>query len=211
MMIAKDIDEYISMFPKDIQKLLQQMRKAIKKAAPQAEETINYAIPTFTLKGNLVHFAAFKNHIGFYPAPSGIEAFKKELANYKGAKGSVQFPVNEPLPLELVTEIVRFRVAENFQKEEKKKVRQPSKRAAEDVKKPIAKAAVIKQRTSLQNNSLPPLSAPAKRALENKGIDSLKQLSHYSETAISALHGMGPSSIPKLKQALAAAGLSFKK
>ena len=154
---------------------------------------------------------AFKSHIGFYPAPSGIEAFKKELAKYKGAKGSVQFPINEPLPLELVTKIVQFRVAENLQKAEKKKNKQPAKKIEEDMKKPIAKAAVTKQKTSLQNNLLQALSAPAKRALESKGIDSLKKLSQYSEAYISALHGMGPSSIPKLKNALTTAGLSFKK
>ncbi len=88
---AKDVDEYISKFPKDIQKILKQIRSTVKKAAPSAEETIKYAIPTYVLFGNLVHFAAFKKHIGFYPAPSGIEAFKNELSVYKGAKGSVQF------------------------------------------------------------------------------------------------------------------------
>ena len=107
------IDEYIEVFPGEIQKRLQELRSTIHKAAPQAEETINYAIPTFTLNGNLVHFAGFKNHIGFYPAPSGIEAFKKELSVYEGAKGSVQFPLDKPLPLALVTKIVKFRVKEN--------------------------------------------------------------------------------------------------
>ncbi len=128
MAVAKNIDEYISAFPKEIQKLLQQVRKTIKKAAPQAEETINYAIPTFTLNGNLVHFAGYENHIGFYPTPSGIEAFKKELSIYKGAKGSVQFPIDEPLPLQLITSIVQFRVAENLQKAGKKKTKQASKK-----------------------------------------------------------------------------------
>lgn len=85
-----NINGYIAGFPKDVQEILETLRATIKKAAPKAEETINYAIPTFTLKGNLVHFAAYKNHIGFYPAPSGIEAFTKELFVYKGAKGSVQ-------------------------------------------------------------------------------------------------------------------------
>ena len=113
---AKTIDEYIAGSPGEIQKKLQELRSAIRKAAPQAEETINYAIPTFTLNGNLVHFAGFKNHIGFYPAPSGIEAFKKELSVYEGAKGSVQFPLDKPLPLALVTKIVKFRVKENLEK-----------------------------------------------------------------------------------------------
>ena len=117
---VRNIDEYITGFPKDIQEILKELRVTIKKAAPEATETINYAIPTFTLKGNLVHFAAYKNHIGFYPAPSGIVAFKKELSVYEGAKGSVQFPIDKPLPLELVTKIVRFRVKENLERAETK-------------------------------------------------------------------------------------------
>ena len=116
-----DIDEYIAGFPKDTQKILKQIRATIKEAAPEAEETISYAIPTFTLKGNLVHFAAFKNHIGFYPAPTGNEAFKKEFSVYKTGKGSVQFPLNKPMPLDLITKIVKFRVKENLQKAKTKK------------------------------------------------------------------------------------------
>ena len=108
------IDEYIATFPKETQKILEKLRAVIKKVAPDAEEKISYQMPTFFLKGNLVHFAAYKNHIGFYPTPSGIEAFKKELSVYEGAKGSVQFPINKPLPLKLVSKIVKFRVAENM-------------------------------------------------------------------------------------------------
>lgn len=119
----KDVDAYIKSFPEEIQKLLNQMRTTIKEAAPEAGETINYAMPTFVLNGNLVHFAAFKNHIGFYPAPSGIEAFKEELSAYKGAKGSVQFPLNKPIPFDLITRIVKFRVQENLQKTSKRKVK----------------------------------------------------------------------------------------
>lgn len=108
------IDEYISVFPEDVQEILQLIRATIQKAAPEAKEAIKYAIPTFVLKGNLVHFAAYKNHIGFYPAPSGLQAFKEELSGYKGAKGSVQFPLDMSLPLELIGEIVAFRVKENL-------------------------------------------------------------------------------------------------
>ena len=108
------IDEYIASFPPDIQARLEAMRATIRAAAPDAEEKISYQMPTFFLKGNLVHFAAFKQHIGFYPAPRGIEEFKEELSTYKGAKGSVQFPLDQPLPLDLVARIVRFRVAENL-------------------------------------------------------------------------------------------------
>ena len=110
MSAATDIDSYIEPFPPAIQSLLQTVRSTIQKAAPNATESIKYGIPTFELNGNLVHFAAFKNHIGFYPTPSGIEEFKKDLSKYKGAKGSVQFPLDEPLPLPLITRMVKFRV-----------------------------------------------------------------------------------------------------
>ena len=110
------IDEYITNFPENVQTILQEIRAVIRAAAPEAEEAISYQMPTFKLKGNLVHFAVYKNHIGFYPVPSGIEAFKEELSAYKGAKGSVQFPIDKPMPLELISRIVKFRVAENIEK-----------------------------------------------------------------------------------------------
>ena len=120
------IDEYIAGFPEDIQKKLQELRETIKAAAPEAQEKISYQMPTFYLNGNLVHFAAHTSHIGFYPAPSGIEAFKRELAGYKNSKGAVQFPINEPLPLDLIRRITIYRVAENLkrvgEKTTKKKV-----------------------------------------------------------------------------------------
>jgi uncharacterized protein YdhG (YjbR/CyaY superfamily) len=109
-------DEYIAGFPPEIQEKLNIIRETIRKAAPEAQETISYQIPTFTLHGNLVHFAAMKNHIGFYPAPSGLERFGQELAIYRSGKGSVQFPYDQPIPLHLVTEIVKFRVKENMDK-----------------------------------------------------------------------------------------------
>ena len=118
----KTIDEYIGTFPGDVRTILNELRQAIKETAPEAEETINYQTPTFTLHGNLVHFAAFQNHIGFYPTPSGMEAFKKELSPYKGAKGSVQFPLDQPLPLALIRQIVEFRVKENMARKQKKKI-----------------------------------------------------------------------------------------
>jgi len=111
---SSDIDSYIEGFPSDVQKILKKVRETIRKAAPAAEECISYGIPTYKLNGNLVHFAAFQKHIGFYPAPSGIEGFKKELSAYKGAKGSVQFPLDEAMPLALITRIVKLRVKENL-------------------------------------------------------------------------------------------------
>jgi uncharacterized protein YdhG (YjbR/CyaY superfamily) len=112
----KTIDEYIAGFPPEVQEILQKIRLAIHEAAPDAQETISYQMPTFTLKGNLVHFAAFKSHIGFYPVPTGIEAFKDELAMYRQGKGSVQFPLDQPIPYELIRRIVIFRMQENLAK-----------------------------------------------------------------------------------------------
>lgn len=113
----KTIDEYIATFPKDVQNILEKMRQTVRKAAPDAEESISYHMPAFKLNGKyLVFFAAFKNHIGFYPIPSGIEAFKEELSQYKAAKGSVQFPMDKPIPYDLVKKIVVFRVEENLGK-----------------------------------------------------------------------------------------------
>ncbi len=106
------IDEYIAAFPTDVQERLQAIRQTIHAAAPEATEAISYGMPTFKLNGNLVHFAAFKHHIGFYPAPTGLEAFAERLAPYKHSKGAVQFPLDQPLPLDLVTDITKFRVEE---------------------------------------------------------------------------------------------------
>ncbi|MCA9954943.1 MAG: DUF1801 domain-containing protein [Anaerolineales bacterium] len=115
------IDEYIAAFPADVQEILQKVRETIKTAAPQATEAISYGMPTFKLEGNLVHFGAFKTHLGFYPIPSGLEQFKEELAQYKGGKGSVQFPFDQPMPYGLITKIVEFRVTENLAKAAAKK------------------------------------------------------------------------------------------
>ena len=110
----KSIDEYIAGFPPEIQQILEQIRATIKAAAPDAQEAISYAMPTFKLHGNLVHFAAFKNHIGFYPTPSGTERFQQQISAYKAAKGSIQFPLDQPIPYDLISEIVRFRAQENM-------------------------------------------------------------------------------------------------
>jgi len=107
------IDEYIKTFPKDVRNILEKVRQAIKESAPGAEEAISYQMPTFKLNGNLVHFAGYKNHIGFYPTPSGTEAFKKEIAVYRAGKGSIQFPIDKPIPISLIKKIVKFRVKES--------------------------------------------------------------------------------------------------
>lgn len=117
----KTVEEYISSFPPKTVELLEELRKTIKQAAPGAKEVVSYNVPAFQFHGMLVYYAAFKGHIGFYPTPSGIAAFKKELAAYKGAKATIQFPLDRPLPLELVSRMVKFRVEENAAKAEAKK------------------------------------------------------------------------------------------
>jgi uncharacterized protein YdhG (YjbR/CyaY superfamily) len=116
-----DIDKYISGFPMETQIALRQVRAAIRKAAPQAVETIKYAMPTFILNGNLIHFAAFKRHIGLYPAPQGNELFNKEISGYRGAKSSIRFPLDKPMPVQLIRRIVEFRIMETLVKKTLKK------------------------------------------------------------------------------------------
>lgn len=116
----ESIDEYIANFPFELQEKLKMLREVIREAAPEAKEKISYQMPTFVFHGNLVHFAVFKNHIGFYPAPSGIDAFRQELSEYKGSKGAIQFPLDKPLPYPLISEIVKYRVNENIKKAEGK-------------------------------------------------------------------------------------------
>ena len=116
----KNIDDYIAGFPQEVQQKLQKIRETIRDAAPDAVEKISYQMPTFALEGNLVHFAAFKHHIGFYPAPRGIEAFQEELSAYEGGKGSVKFPLDEPIPYDLIRRIVTFRVKDNLEKAARK-------------------------------------------------------------------------------------------
>jgi uncharacterized protein YdhG (YjbR/CyaY superfamily) len=119
----QNIDEYIAGFSPEVQAILEKIRLTIRQAAPGAQEKISYQMPTFTLNGNLVHFAAFKHHIGFYPVPTGIAKFKKELSGYKTAKGSVQFPLDQPIPYGLISKIVKFRAKENLAKAKTKKKR----------------------------------------------------------------------------------------
>jgi uncharacterized protein YdhG (YjbR/CyaY superfamily) len=113
----KTMDEYIAKFPKNVRDVLEELRRVIRESAPEAEEAISYGMPTFKLNGNLVHFAAWKNHVGFYPGgSSAIEAFKKELSPFKQSKGTVQFPIDKPIPFDLVKKIVKFRVKQNESK-----------------------------------------------------------------------------------------------
>lgn len=140
-----EVDRYIADFPPPTQDLLEQMRHTILKAAPGVEEVIGYKMPAYRLYGVLVYFAGYKGHIGFYPSGSGIEAFKKELSVYKGAKGSVQFPLDKPLPLALITKIVKLRVKENLEKAKEKELKKTSTGSVSAAKKSATKKAVAKK------------------------------------------------------------------
>ena len=130
------IDEYIQAFPKNVQEKLESIRRLIRKLAPEAKEKISYQMPTFYLKGNLVHFAAFKNHIGFYPTPNGISAFQKELSKYKSGKGSAQFPMDEALPIELIKRIVMYRLEESGKNSSPRRRGMRQTTAAKSAKRP---------------------------------------------------------------------------
>jgi uncharacterized protein YdhG (YjbR/CyaY superfamily) len=194
------IDQYIADFPSPIQKILTSIRSTIQKTVPKAEEAIKYGIPTFVLGGNLIHFAAFKHHIGIYPGPVGVAAFEKELSRYQTSKGAIQLPLDEPIPLNLIKKIVEFRVQQTEMKAKLKSAKP---------KKATSKTAVPKKAEGKEFfTSIP---APARRALANEGITNLKQLSKYSASKLLELHGMGPGSIPKIEEALKVQGLNLKK
>lgn len=207
----KTMDEYIAAFPKKTQVLLQQLRKTIRKAAPKAGETINYGIPTFTMEGNLVHFAGYDKHIGFYPGAEGIRVFQKQFTRYKSSKGSVQFPLDEKLPLELVTKIVKFRLEQNTEKALKKSLRVCKNGHRYHKTSDCPTCPVCEKSKKPKEGFLSLLAGPARRALENNNIKTLQQLAKYSETDLLRLHGMGPSSLPKLRAALKTEKLHFKK
>lgn len=206
------VDKYISGFPKDTQVVLQQIRTLIRNAAVDATETMSYGIPTFVLNGNLVHFAGYKNHIGFYPGPSGIEHFAKEITAYKNSKGAIQFPLNEPLPEKLITKIVTYRVTQNILKlAAKSKVRTCKNGHPFTKTSDCPTCPICEKERKPKAGFMSVLGAPAIRALEGANIKTLKQLSKKTEKELLALHGFGPSSIAKLKPILKQEGLSFKK
>ncbi len=173
-----NINAYIAAFPTNIQKILEQVRLTVRKAAPGAEETISYGIPAFRYKGRvIVYFAGYKNHIGLYATPSGHAAFAKELSKYKQGRGSVQFPLDKPMPLNLISKIVKFK---------------------------------MKQQAEKEIDFFPGVSAPARRALQNNGIKTLKDLAKYTEAEILQFHGIGKTAMPILQKELQEKGLHFE-
>lgn len=211
-----DVDTYIASYPAATQRLLEQMRATIRKAAPQAEEVISYGMPAYSLGTKLVYFGGYQQHIGFYPTASGIRKFEQELFHYKFSKGAVQFPLNKPLPLALVSRIVKMRLKEVTEQQAMLAASKKQKAAAKAgagkttaIKAP-ARAPAGKAATAAALSPFATLVAPAQRALMAHNIKTLKQLAKHSEAEILAFHGVGPGSMPPMRQLLAAAGLHFK-
>jgi uncharacterized protein YdhG (YjbR/CyaY superfamily) len=208
--LSKEVDAYIAQFPASTQIMLQSLRNFILKIAPNAEEIISYKMPAYKINTVLVYFAGYKNHIGFYPTGSGISAFQKEIAAFKNSKGAVQFELNKKLPFDLIQKMVLYRVQQDELKSKSKQQLKTCKNGHTFYKSSDCPTCPkCEELKKSKEGFLSTLSAPAQRALNAAGISNLKQLAKYSEKEILNLHGMGPSSIPKLKKALNASGLSF--
>lgn len=210
----KSVDEYINLQEPIQKRLLTQLRACIKKAAPGALEHIGYNMPAYKLDGVLAYFAAYKNHIGFYPSTSPLLYFKKELTPYKHSKGAVQFPLDKELPLDLITKMVKFRAKEILEKNATKKTKgilKTCKKGHQYYKSSSCPTCPICEKLKKDTSGfMSGLSAPAQRALKNEGIKTVKQLSSYSEKEILKLHGIGKTTIPVLKKALKENDLKFK-
>lgn len=185
MLKPATIDDYIALAAPQAQEKLHELREIIARAAPQATECISYSIPAFRQNRVLVYFAGYKKHVGFYPTSSGIRIFAKQLAKYQSSKGAVQFPLDQPLPARLITAIVKHRLKEDMAEQEL-------------LAKPKADWTAG-------------LSAPARRTLSAAGIKTAKQLARHTEDDILALHGIGPTAMPRLRAALKGEGLAFRK
>lgn len=205
-------DAYIAAAPKEFQSRLKEMRAIIAAAAPGAEEKISYGMPSFWLNGVLVYFAAWKDHMGLYPASAGIGAFSKELAKYDQTKGSVHFPHDKPLPKALIAKIVKYRIQENLKRAEAKAKPRTCPKGHKYFKTSDCPTCPICEKAkSLPDPFLAGIAAPARRALESIGVGTARQLAKHAEGEILALHGMGPKAFATLKASLKKAGLSFRK
>jgi uncharacterized protein YdhG (YjbR/CyaY superfamily) len=206
------VDLYIAEFPANVQQQLQKLRKIILETVPNAEEIISYKMPAYKVHECLVYFAGYKNHVGFYPTGSGIAAFEHELGGYKYSKGAVQFEMEKELPRDLIIRMVQYRLASAIVKHESKKVLKTCKNGHQFYKSSDCKSCPICETANKPNDGfMANISAPARRALISKNINSLTNLAQYTEKEILDLHGIGPTAIPKLKAALKDAGLSFRK
>lgn len=198
--VAHTIDDFISAFPAPVGKKLMQLRKAVHQIAPEAEEAICYGIPTFRLNGNLLHFAAYATHIGFYPGPGGINAFEEDCAPYRTGKGTLQFSLGEPLPMELIRNIIRFRVAQQQLKGSKKKITVTCEAGHTFIRSSTCRTCPKCAAQSNKTDDYPAaLTAPARRALAAAGIRKPADLSGWSEEDLLELHGIGPSALIVLR------------
>jgi len=205
------VDLYIAEFPANVQQQLQILRKIILETVPNAEEIISYKMPAYKVHECLVYFAGYKNHVGFYPTGSGIAAFEHELGNYKYSKGAVQFPIDKELPRDLIVSMVEYRLASAIAKHESKRVLKTCKNGHQFYKSSDCKSCPICEAENKPNDGfMAGISAPVRRALVSKNINTLTDLAQYTEKEILDLHGIGPTAIPKLKSALKDARLSFR-
>ncbi len=203
-----NVQDYINKQPVLLKPILSKLRKLILNTSNDIIEDFTYGMPAYTAYGfPLVYFAVYQNHIGFYATPSPQKAFSKELKKYKQGKGSIQFPINEPLPFLIIEQLVQYKLNENKTRYEKKFIRicKQGHSFIKSIDCPLCPVCEASQ------SYLSSLSAPVQRALQSQGIKTLKQLSSYSESELLKLHGIGPSSIPKLKSTLKRVGLSLKK
>ena len=194
-MSSSEVTHYITNCPQQCQEKLHQLRAFIRNAVPEAEEVISYQMPAYKYHGMLVYFAGYEKHIGFYPTGSGIKHFESMLSDYKFSKGTIQFKLDQDLPFDLIEQIIAFRVAENLNKAEKKKLHTCAnghnfKKSSECRVCPICE----KEKKST-NTFLNKFSAPARRALEKEGITTLEKLAFYKPEQLLLLHGFGPSSL----------------
>jgi uncharacterized protein YdhG (YjbR/CyaY superfamily) len=203
-----EVSNYINSFPKETQVHLNKVRSFIKSIIPEAEEVMSYGIPTFNYYHNLVHFAGYERHIGFYPGAGAMKHFAKDFSRYKSGKGSVQFPLNQEIPFDLIEQVVNYRVEEN-----KKKLLQNAKYSLcvnyhVHLKKEIC--PICGQPDILKDDDFSMLSNPAQRALASNGIDTWKNLAQFDLNTILSWHGIGKSAVPKIKEELDKRGLKLK-
>lgn len=214
---AETVDEYLAAFPADIRFNLEQIRKIILKAAPEVRESISFHIPTYRYHGKLVQFAAYDRHIGFYPGATAIRAFITELAGYKNSKGSIHLPLVGPLPRKLLSEIILFRVKEHREMQDLKSMTPTAGKKKKTCPRghvfykssdcPVC--PVCEQLSKPGDGFFSKIGAPARRALEAKGILTLSRLSTYTEQEIAVLHGIGRKAIGLIRLALEEKGLTF--
>ncbi len=201
-MSSSAVTHYITNCPPQSQEKLHQLRAFIRNVIPEAEEVISYKMPAYKYHGMLVYFAGYEKHIGFYPTGSGIKHFEAMLSDYKFSKGTIQFKLDQDLPFDLIEQIIAFRVAENLNKAQKKKLHTCVNGHNFKKSRECRTCPICKEETKLANPFLEKFSAPARRALEKEGITTLEKLAFYKPEQLLQLHGFGPSSLKVIDELL---------